>query len=514
MLYLTLSGTPLYNGIRHVLFTLPLLVILSALGFSFLLAMLNGQMRLIGQGILIVLLSFTFWHMIGLHPHQYTFFNQLFAGGIKKASQNYETDYWDNSYKEAVDWLHSESHLDEKKRRIFSASSSTRFLLDFDRFELVSHPWAADFYLVSTALDRHRVVPGDVLHVVRANEVPLLYVLRPNALRRNDSLFVGESIHRLAYLGSLYRGAGRKEDALKAFVHVLELDSKNKWVHVQSGELYLESDRADVALEHFQKAHDLMPLDANVLLKMGTCYEQLGQTEEALRLYVRAVELRSHFNPAYRSLGDLLSREKRYAEALVFYREIVDVFPESLGDWHRLGVALYHLGEFEAAAVAYRNLLMQDPDHADAWLNLAVMLYEQKKLDESLDAYRKVKELRPDDRKADQMMGKILMEQGQWDKAIEILGKLVQRDSLATDEWLLLAQAHRGRGDLDGAQMALAKYIKHHGNRQDGWLEYFELGKVYHKEGQVEVARVIYQTVTKVLPDNADVKAQLRALSQ
>ena len=513
LFYVALSGTPLYNGIRHVLFTLPLLVVLSALGLSFFLSMPNGRARLIGHGVLIVFVSFTLWHMVVLHPHQYTFFNQLFAGGIKKASQNYETDYWDNSYKEAVDWLHSKSHPDEQKKRIFSASSSTHFFLDLDRFELVSDPWAADFYLVSTAIDRHRVVPGDVLHVVRADGVPLLYVLRPNALRRNDSLFVGESTYRLASLGSLYRTAKRDEDALKTFVRALELDSTNTWVHIQAGELYLESDRPEAALAHFQKAHDLMPPNAKVLHKLGMCYDQLGQTDQALRLYAWAVELRPYFNPAYRSLGDLLSREKRYTEALVFYRNIVDVFPESLGDWHRVGIALYHLGEFEAAATAFQNLLAQDPDHTGAWHNLGIMLYEQKKLDESLEAYRKVKELHPDDRRADQMMGKILIAQGQWDLAIETVGKLVQRDSLATDEWLLLAQAHRGKGDLDGAHMALAKYIKHHGNKQDGWLEYFELGKVYHKGGQVEAARVIYQAVKKVLPDNVDVQDRLRSLS-
>ena len=190
------------------------------------------------------------------------------------------------------------------------------------------------------------------------------------------------------------------------------------------------------------------------------------------------------------------------------------MFPESLGDWHRVGITLYHLGEFEAAADAYRNFITQDPNHADAWLNLGIMLYEQKKLDESLEAYRKVKELRPDDRRADQMVGKISIEQGQWDLAIETLGELVQRDSLATDEWLLLAQAYRGRGDLDAAHIALAQYIKYHGNRQDGWLEYFELGKVYHVGGEVEAARIIYQAVKKRLPDNVDVQDRLRSLSQ
>jgi len=183
----------------------------------------------------------------------------------------------------------------------------------------------------------------------------------------------------------------------------------------------------------------------------------------------------------------------------------------ALGDWHRVGITQYHLKNFEAAATAYQNLVARDPKYADAWLNLGRMLYEQNKLDDALEAYHKARALRPNDRKTLYMIGRILVAKNQWDRAIEILDTQVKRDTLATESWLLLAQAHRHKGDTKNAQEALATYIGAQGDRPEGWAEYFELGKLY--QGHIDAAQTIYRSVLKMLPSNKEVQDSLHTVS-
>ena len=45
------------------------------------------------------LLVLSLGEAIMLHPNQAVYFNRLFAGGLVRASENYETDYWRNSQK-------------------------------------------------------------------------------------------------------------------------------------------------------------------------------------------------------------------------------------------------------------------------------------------------------------------------------------------------------------------------------------------------------------------------------
>ena len=42
--------------------------------------------------------------MVQLHPYQYVYFNRVVAGGLPRAAERYDTDYWGAAGKEAVEW--------------------------------------------------------------------------------------------------------------------------------------------------------------------------------------------------------------------------------------------------------------------------------------------------------------------------------------------------------------------------------------------------------------------------
>jgi len=83
--YAIVKEMPLYNGMRHILFVLPLLSVVTAYGF-FVLASDFPQIRR-GMTLVVGLLcTVTVYDLIVYYPNQYVYFNRLVAGGIAQAS--------------------------------------------------------------------------------------------------------------------------------------------------------------------------------------------------------------------------------------------------------------------------------------------------------------------------------------------------------------------------------------------------------------------------------------------
>ncbi|MCI0437038.1 MAG: glycosyltransferase family 39 protein [Gemmatimonadetes bacterium] len=125
-----LTGAVLYDGLRHFLFAVPLLAIIAAAGVDRLLA--SGRIvRALTAAAVAGLMGLTLSDMIRLHPHQYVWFNRLVAGGVEKAARSYETDYWGNAYKEAVEWLDARYGATPADRPIRVASCSQRLATEY-----------------------------------------------------------------------------------------------------------------------------------------------------------------------------------------------------------------------------------------------------------------------------------------------------------------------------------------------------------------------------------------------
>ncbi len=98
--YAVLSRPPMYDGMRHFLFTLPPIFIIAGFAFESFFELIKKKWINI-LSVLVVLLP----GVIGiaqLHPYEYTYYNS-FISGTAGAFRHYETDYWLTCYKEAVE---------------------------------------------------------------------------------------------------------------------------------------------------------------------------------------------------------------------------------------------------------------------------------------------------------------------------------------------------------------------------------------------------------------------------
>ncbi len=106
-----LMNPVIYNGLRHFLYLLPILVLntlifmYETLNVNFVNKYIKGLML----GLVAINITLTGVTMFKLHPYEYTYFNEL-VGGIKGAQGRYEMDYWGASYTQAAAWLREQEY--------------------------------------------------------------------------------------------------------------------------------------------------------------------------------------------------------------------------------------------------------------------------------------------------------------------------------------------------------------------------------------------------------------------
>ncbi len=183
--WVSVRGTPLYNGHRHLLFVLPFLAVVAGLSVAaWWESRPRALLRAAGVLALAASLLLTTVDMVRLHPYQYVFFNRLVAGGLPRAVDRYDADYWIAAAKEGIEWV--AAHYDEEEQPIrvggpLLTHTPFRYYLGridggLRRFQPVTFDEGPRLVLTSTAYRHHEEAGGKVVHVVERQGAPLLYV--------------------------------------------------------------------------------------------------------------------------------------------------------------------------------------------------------------------------------------------------------------------------------------------------------------------------------------------------
>jgi hypothetical protein len=180
-----LDRTPLYNGVRHLLFVVPILAVLAGAAVTAAVrSRLPAAVLVPGMTALVGCLAAVGVDMVRLHPYQYAYFNRLIGGGLASAVGRYETDYWSTSYKEGVEWVcahYSTSELREPLR--IGGNMYVPFSSYLGRGRCIAPCFTAvppeqdPHVLLVAPAERDEVSPvARLLHTVERVGAPLLYV--------------------------------------------------------------------------------------------------------------------------------------------------------------------------------------------------------------------------------------------------------------------------------------------------------------------------------------------------
>ena len=115
-LYTIAKRSPLYDGLRHFLFLVPIFTVIAGVTLTQGLRLLAARSRLAAWGARLLVVVYCARMVVGMvhiHPHEYLWFN-AFIGRLPGAYLKYSTDYYGNTYKEAFETLRT--HLWETER--------------------------------------------------------------------------------------------------------------------------------------------------------------------------------------------------------------------------------------------------------------------------------------------------------------------------------------------------------------------------------------------------------------
>jgi hypothetical protein len=191
VLWVVVMHTPLYDGLRHCLFVVPPLAVLAGVSVASYLAQARRTARILASLALTASCGVTLVDMIQLHPYQALYFNRLVAGGLERAIERYEGDYWCLSYKEGAEWLLRRYSGTECRDRIRVAGQSTLEQTQYyfrksaegrRLFRPVDVTTGdPDFILTTTRFGDHLRTPGTLVHLVKRQHAALLYLFQVKA---------------------------------------------------------------------------------------------------------------------------------------------------------------------------------------------------------------------------------------------------------------------------------------------------------------------------------------------
>ena len=177
---------PLYDGLRHFLFLVPLLAVLAGTGVAALLRSPAPRFaRRAGIAVLAAACLLTLVDMVRLHPYEAVYFNRLWAGGMKSGVDRYEGDYWCLTYKEGSEWLLRRYEGAQCGERIRVAGHSVLQQIELylqkteegrRLFSPVLVSQSPHFILATTRFLDHLRTPGRPVFTVQREGATLLYL--------------------------------------------------------------------------------------------------------------------------------------------------------------------------------------------------------------------------------------------------------------------------------------------------------------------------------------------------
>lgn len=196
-LVVIITGAVLYDGIRHLLFIMPMLTVAAALGLDKAVAVMEGRLqgrtRETKAALAGLLALWAGWQgsvMVRLHPYEAIWYNSL-AGGVSGAKDRFELDYWGTALSEAASRLRDRIVTEEGspalawpyRVRICGPSESALYYLPPRWQAPPDGKGGADFYISFTRHACADAPAGKELLRVERMGATLAYVLDLRATR-------------------------------------------------------------------------------------------------------------------------------------------------------------------------------------------------------------------------------------------------------------------------------------------------------------------------------------------
>jgi len=164
--------------------------------------------------------------------------------------------------------------------------------------------------------------------------------------------------------------SGDREQAERAFVQALTIDSTHVKSHLNLSRVLLESGQPDSALVHIEAAIALDSTSSEPLRLQGRVFEAQGKTDDAIVAYQRAIVKNDSDTWAMNNLGALYIRLQRFEDAIGPLARANEIDDKVATFHNNLGMALELTGRYEQSIEQYRAALAIEGTYGKAVSNL------------------------------------------------------------------------------------------------------------------------------------------------
>lgn len=175
--YVLIRKPAMYDGIRHFLFIIPPIFILT--GFAFELLIDRIVPSWLSAVIIFSILAPGILGITQLHPYEYAYYNS-FIGGTENAFRRYETDYWLTCYKDAIeelDNINGPINLYVHREAYIAAYYANSNIHVYDLRGARDEVQSGDYILVNTRTNEDRRILRDVEPVIEINRGNALFCI-------------------------------------------------------------------------------------------------------------------------------------------------------------------------------------------------------------------------------------------------------------------------------------------------------------------------------------------------
>ncbi len=187
--------------------------------------------------------------------------------------------------------------------------------------------------------------------------------------------------------GNVLLGAGRLDEAARAYGEALAAWPDHLDAHVNRGTALLELGRPDEALADYDAALKLAPHDAEALFNRANTLMALSRPDDALAGYDQALAIDPVFADALANRASAFLALGRFDAALESCERALAIDPLQADALTNRGSALWEMRRYEAALQSFDAALTVRPGHADGLYNRGNVLHVLKRFDEALASF-------------------------------------------------------------------------------------------------------------------------------
>ncbi|MDA8156060.1 MAG: tetratricopeptide repeat protein [Actinomycetota bacterium] len=116
---------------------------------------------------------------------------------------------------------------------------------------------------------------------------------------------------------------------IKALNTITQQDSKNVVAWRKLGNSYMDAGRYNEAISAFSHVVELTPDNLNVAVDMGTCYRYAGMPDRAVQIYRKVLSVDPANRHAMKNLGIVLAYDlKKNSEAAADFEKYLAAYPD------------------------------------------------------------------------------------------------------------------------------------------------------------------------------------------